>query len=179
MPDVFKVPYSVGSEKNYFRTLIFFVSVSFIRLLHSIEAVLRASTGTRCDLLQTDGPDHRTESLAVCDVQNDLMRGKLFCCSGVLTEPTHIWNRLFFPFHLFLKNTFYFVLGASLVAQMVKNLTATQETQLRSLGQEDPQEKGMATHSSIPAWRIPWTEEAGGLQSTGSQRAGHNWVTST
>ena len=57
---------------------------------------------------------------------------------------------------------------------MVKNLLRVQETQLRSLGQEDLLEKKMATHSSILAWRIPWTEEPGGLQSTGSQRVGHD-----
>ena len=62
------------------------------------------------------------------------------------------------------------VAGASLVLQMVKNLPAMQETWVRFLGQEDPLEKGMATHSSILAWRIPWTEEPGGLQSVGSQR---------
>ena len=55
------------------------------------------------------------------------------------------------------------------VAQMVKNLPAMQETWIWSLGWEDPLEKGMATHSSILAWRIPWTEEPGGLQSMGSQ----------
>ena len=55
------------------------------------------------------------------------------------------------------------------VALMVKNLPEVQETQVWSLGQEDPLEKGMATHSSVLAWRIPWTEEPGGLQSTGSQ----------
>ena len=59
---------------------------------------------------------------------------------------------------------------ASLVAQMVKNLPAMQESSVRSLSQEDPLEKEMATHSSILAWRIPWMEEPGGLQSTGSQR---------
>ena len=53
---------------------------------------------------------------------------------------------------------------------MVKNLPAVQETQVRSLGWEDPLEMGMATHSSILAWRIPWTEEPGGLQSMGSKR---------
>ena len=53
---------------------------------------------------------------------------------------------------------------ASLVAQMVKNQPEMQETQVRSLSQEDPLEKEMATHSSIIAWRIPWTEEPGGLQ---------------
>ena len=57
----------------------------------------------------------------------------------------------------------------------VKNLPAVQKTQVWSLGQEDPLEKGMATHSSILAWRIPWTEEPGGLQSLGSQRVGHDW----
>ena len=55
------------------------------------------------------------------------------------------------------------------MAQTVKNLAAMQETQVRSLGQEDPLEEEMATHSSILAWRIPWTEEPGGLQSMGSQ----------
>ena len=53
-----------------------------------------------------------------------------------------------------------------------------QETWVRSLGWEDPLEKEMATHSSILAWRIPWTEEPGGLQSMGSQRVGHDWTTS-
>ena len=54
-----------------------------------------------------------------------------------------------------------------------------QETRVRSLGQEDPLEKGMVTHSSILAWRIPWIEEPGGLQSIGLQRVGHNWPTNT
>ena len=56
---------------------------------------------------------------------------------------------------------------------MVKNLPAMKETLVHSLGQEDPLEKGMGTHSNILAWRIPWTEEPGGLQSRGSQRVGH------
>ena len=56
---------------------------------------------------------------------------------------------------------------SSLVAQMVKNLPEMQETWVHSLGREDPLEKGMATHSSILAWRIPWTEEPGKLQSMG------------
>ena len=60
--------------------------------------------------------------------------------------------------------------GSSLVAQLVKNLPAMQETRVWYLSQEDPLEKEMATHSSIPAWEIPWTEEPGGLQSMGSQR---------
>ena len=63
---------------------------------------------------------------------------------------------------------------ASLVAQLVKNLRAVQETQVRSLGWEDPLEKEMATHSSILAWKISWTEKPGGLQSMGLQRVGHD-----
>jgi len=66
-----------------------------------------------------------------------------------------------------------------LVAQTVKNLPAKQETQVWSLGWEDPLEKGMATHSSILAWRIPWTKEPGRPQSMGSQRVRHNWATNT
>ena len=62
---------------------------------------------------------------------------------------------------------------ASLVAQPVKNPPAMQEIWVRSLGWEDPLEKGMATHSSILAWRIPWTEEPGGLQFMGLQRVGY------
>ena len=58
-------------------------------------------------------------------------------------------------------------------SQTVKNLSAVWETRVRSLGWEDPLEKGMATHSSILAWRIPWTEEPGALQTMGSQRVGH------
>ena len=67
---------------------------------------------------------------------------------------------------------------ASLVAQRLKCLPAMRETWVQSLGQEDPLEKEMATYSSILAWRIPWTEESVGLQSTGSQRVGHDWATS-
>ena len=67
-----------------------------------------------------------------------------------------------------------FFQGASLVAQMEKNLPAVQETWAQSLGWEDVLEKGMAAHSSILAWGIPWTEEPGGLQTMGLQRVGHD-----
>ena len=63
------------------------------------------------------------------------------------------------------------MLGAPLVAQMVKNLSAMQGTQVQSLSQEDSLEKGMETHSSSLAWRIPWTEDPGGLQFMGSQKS--------
>ena len=64
--------------------------------------------------------------------------------------------------------------GASLVAPMVKNMLAMQETRVQSLGQKDPLEKKMATHSNILAWEIPWTEEPDGLQYMGSQRVRHD-----
>ena len=60
------------------------------------------------------------------------------------------------------------------MTQMVKNPTAMKETWVQSMGWEDSLEDGMETHSNIPAWRIPWTEEPGGLQSTGQQRVGHD-----
>ena len=66
------------------------------------------------------------------------------------------------------------VSGACLVAQTVKRLPAKRETRVRSLGQEDPLEKEMATHSSISSWKIPWTEDPGRLQSMGSQRVKHD-----
>ena len=74
--------------------------------------------------------------------------------------------------HNDLEETIHLSMGASLVAQMVKNLLAMQETRVQSLGQEDSLEKGMATHSGILTWRIPWTEEPRGLKSIGSQ----NWT---
>ena len=64
--------------------------------------------------------------------------------------------------------------GTSLVAQMVKNLPLMQKAQVQSLGLEDPLERGMETHSSVLAWRIPWTEEPGELSSMGLQRVGHD-----
>ena len=71
----------------------------------------------------------------------------------------------------FVKVVYY---RASLVAQRVKHLPAMQETWVRFLGQKDPLEKEMATHSSILAWKIPWIEKPGRLQSMGSQRVGHD-----
>ena len=64
--------------------------------------------------------------------------------------------------------------GTSVVAQTVQHLPAMQKTRVQSLGREDPLEKEMATPSSINAWKIPWTEEPDGLQSTGSQRVGYD-----
>ena len=92
---------------------------------------------------------------------NDIV---LFLCMGRYRFWVH-WN------HCFDKHP--------LVAQMVKHLSAVQKVWVWSLGWEDPLEEEMATHSSIPAWRIPWTEEPGGLQSMGLQRVRHNWATNT
>ena len=72
----------------------------------------------------------------------------------------------------------YLSIGSPWWTQVVKRLPAMRETRVRSLGQEDSLEKEMATHSSILAWRILWTEKPGRLQSTGSQRVGHDWVIS-
>ena len=69
---------------------------------------------------------------------------------------------------------FMYIHWVLLATHLVRNLSAMQETLVRSLDQEDPLEKGLAPHSSILAWRIPWTEEPGGLQSMGSQRVGHD-----
>ena len=76
--------------------------------------------------------------------------------------------------HIMVSFELFIELKASQVAQRLKHLPAVRETWVRSLDREDPLEKEMATHSSILAWRIPWTEEPGGLQSTGSQRVGRD-----
>ena len=65
------------------------------------------------------------------------------------------------------------MLSVYVIVQTIKNLSTVQETWIRFLGQKDPLEKGMATHFSIIAWRIPWTEEPGRLQPIGSQKVGH------
>ena len=87
------------------------------------------------------------------------------CMDNIRNLYTFTWNLRF-------QNS---IIRASLVAQTIKNLPAMQETRIWSLVQEDPLEKGMATHSSILTWRIPWTEEPGRLQSVGLHRVGHNW----
>ena len=94
----------------------------------------------------------------------DILQGLVPCfsSSSVLSGSIVSFLPIFSPFSGFP------------VAQLVKNLAATQETWVQSLGWEDPLEKEMAPHSSILAWRIPWTEEPGGLQFMGSQRVGHN-----
>ena len=108
-----------------------------------------------------------------------------FCCF-VLTRCNHLTRSERQPMQTTVNKAFatqtwtyrMLLCRASLVAQRLKRLPVLQETWVRSLGREDPLEKEMATHSSILAWRIPWTEEPGGLQSTGSKRVGHDWATS-
>ena len=100
--------------------------------------------------------------------------------AGVLTPTQSFLSYMWRPWTLMVMALFLLLLllllVASLVAQKVKNPPAMQQTWVRSLGQEDPLEKGMAVHSSILALRIPWTEARGGLQSMGSQRIGHDWL---
>ena len=91
---------------------------------------------------------------------NQLSWGLWLCGSSKINFCKHYW------------------LMTSLVAQMVKCLPTMRETRVQSLVQKDLWEKEMAAHSSILAWKIPWTEEPGRLQSMGSQRVGHNWATS-
>ena len=103
-----------------------------------------------------------------------LIFSQMFSPSGLpfsLSLSKSSWCHLLMTFSLDTS-----ICRVSLVAQMVKNLPAMQENQVWSLDWEDPLEKGMPTHSNILAWRIPRTEEAGGLQSAGSQRVGHDWV---
>ena len=96
--------------------------------------------------------------------QEDLLEEEMATHSGKI-----LWRRKKKPTPVF---------SASLVAQMVKSLPAVRETRVRSLGWKIPLEKEMATHSSILAWKIPWMEKPGGLQSMGSPRVGHSRVTS-
>ena len=101
---------------------------------------------------------------------------KCFSFSNIFQKPLYQLIKVFpilFYSSIFLLHCMY-ITGASLLAQRIKHLPAMQEIRVQSLGWEDPLEKEMATHSSILAWRIPWTEEPGGLQSTGSQRVGNN-----
>jgi len=90
----------------------------------------------------------------------------------ILSEAWHTASALGFQEHLLMRP--WVNIGASLVAEMLKYLPSIQETWVQSLGQKDPLEEGMASHSSILAWRIPWREEPGRLPSMGSQRVRHN-----
>ena len=95
-------------------------------------------------------------------------------CNTLETLPFLI---LFNVAQQWLSQSMWGLFGASLVAQRLKHLPGMRETRVWSLGWDDPLEKEMATHSSTLAWRIPWREEPGRLQSMGLQRAGHEWAT--
>ena len=101
---------------------------------------------------------------------------RTFVCSFI--HPEIFFSNAFLPRTMFKFGDAEINL-ASPVVQTVKNLVAMWETWIRSLGQEDPLEKGMATHSSILPWRVPWTEEPGGLQSMGLQIVRPNWATNS
>ena len=93
---------------------------------------------------------------------------------SVIPWPCVLTNGFFFLTALSENNHRYAYVWASVVAQLLKNLPAMQETRVGSLGWEDSLEEGMATRCRILAWRIPWTEEPGGLQSMVSKRGGHD-----
>ena len=99
---------------------------------------------------------HRVYTFSIC--HNVLLKHTLYTHTHTHTHTSYI---------LLLSSTTF-------VVQMIKRLPAMRETWVQSLGQEDPLEEGQATHSSIPAWKIPLTEEPGGLQTMGSQRVRHN-----
>ena len=135
--------------------------------------------------------------VSVCCCRRMILQMKLCNTSpkAVCSPPNIYWENkmhaVLFALVYWLNNLSHFIVGcfilfcgspqpyrASLVAQTVKNLPPVQETWVWSLGQEDPLEKGMATCSSVLAWRIPWTQEPGGLFSLwGSWRIRHDWVT--
>ena len=100
-------------------------------------------------------------------------------CSHLFVLLKYSWYTVVLASGVQQNDLVIYLYGTSLVAQMVKNLPAMWEIRVWSLGQEDPLEKEMATHSSVLAWKIPWTEEPGGLQSMGLQKVGHDWVTNT
>ena len=134
-------------------------------------------------------------SLAQCGIANDptllwckIDNQSIASSSCPLNPSDTTWwtpkQGLGFPIHVVSEGAIslsgylsYLPWGFSLGAQTVKNLPAVQETWVQFLGQEDPLKKGMATHCSIHAWKIPWTEEPDGLQFIGSQRVRHDWVT--
>ena len=138
------------------------------------------NTGVGCHfLLQCMKVKSEREVAQSCPTLSDPMDCSLPGSSIHGIFQAKYWSGV--PLPLFTKSVIFLnhdqLLAASLVAQIVKNLPAMQETQVSSLDQEDPLEKSMATPSSILAWRSPWIEEYGGLQSMGSQRVGHDWVT--
>ena len=105
------------------------------------------------------------------------MKWKIWKWSLFINPLQILYSRKKFSWKVIQRGQYHF--WASLVVQLVQNRPSIQETQVRSLGQEHPLEKGMATHTSNLAWRISWTEDPGGFQSMGSQRVGHDWVTNT
>ena len=98
----------------------------------------------------------------------------------ILSNTDSVFDMIIWLFFIFSFLIWYFMelYWVSLAAQRLKRLPEMWDTWVQSLGREDPLEKEMATHSSILAWRIPWTEEPDGLQSMGSQRVRHDWATS-
>ena len=157
--------------------------------------VLWTARRSNQSMLKEISPEYSSEGLML--KLKLLYFGHLMCRADLLEKTraesstaSILWHSAFFIVqlsHLYMTTgktialirwTFVSKLGASLVTQTVKCLSAMQETRVWSLGWEDPLEKEMAAHSSILAWKIPWTMEPGRLPSMGSQRVGHDWATS-
>ena len=159
-------------EKKYSVTLIFMMVTD---LKTAYISVITLSTQSSCP-----STVHLSNIDAILSVFN--WNGKKLSVNLYFQAVLRLWDlNSFRTFGLkqYLRTFSAFKQLASLVAQTVKNLPAMWETLVWSLGQEDPLEKGMATHSSILAWKIPRTQAPGGLQSMGSQRVGKDWVINT
>ena len=139
------------------------------------------SGGCHCllqGILPTQGSNvslpHCRQTLYCLSHQRNSTLKEFYFTQGLIDFPSLIKSNLDTLIKITLGKTGTIILVTSLVAQMVKRLPAMRETWVQSVGREDLLEKEMATHSSTLAWRIPWTEEPGRLQSMGSQRVGHN-----
>ena len=133
------------------------------------EVSLTHTTSQRRWVLERCDPDLRAQNWYMCFHGLDLQGGKVWK-PWSYAQNVHLWTSVLFILFLGM---------ASQVAQGLRiylSMQEMQETQLWSLGQEDPLEEGMATHPSILAWRSPWTEEPGGIQSMGSKRVRHDWA---
>ena len=136
------------------------------RYIFSMSVFMHVYSFPPCAFWELDEGQFGVTSVRICSWHSK--EPWAWCCFQAATASDVWWG----------KDAPSIICRASLVAQTVKHLPAMQETQVRSLDQEDPLEKGMATHSSTLAWKIPQMEEPGRLQSMGSQRVGHDWATS-
>ena len=155
------------------------ISSSVVPISSCLQSCSVSVSYLKSQLLASDGQSNGA-SASVTVLSMNIQSGFPLGLTGLISLQSKGLSTVFFSTTVW-KHQFFGAqtsLWASLVTQRLKCLPAMQETWVRSLDQEDLLEKEMATHSSILAWRIPWTEEPGQLQSIGSQRVGHDWVTS-